>query len=110
MSLHTSSLAKQIAAIEKVIVSLRASGARSSAEDSDVFEAVKAIAADLRARQNLPNSNALTELERVLFRMRTSKTALGYDDGKMIAVANVVVHNWPTIRQALERFGEESAE
>lgn len=106
MSLNLSTLAQQIAAIERVVVAQRKEGV--AAANAEMFEALTAIALDLRARSKLPNSAVLTEMERALFRMRTSKTARGhYEDGKMIAVANVVVANWHVIRQALERFGGE---
>jgi hypothetical protein len=105
MALKMSTLAQQIEAIEQVIIAQRRDG--TPIVNSEMFEALKAIAADLRARSKLPNSAALTELERVLFQARASKNSRGwYDEGKMIAVANVVVANWHTIRQALERFSE----
>jgi hypothetical protein len=105
MSLNVSTLAQQIEAIEQVIIAHRRRG--EPAGNAEMFEALTAIAADLRARSKLPNSAALTELEKVLFRMKAGKTSHGwYDEGKMVAVANVVVANWHVIRQALERFSE----
>jgi hypothetical protein len=109
MSLNVSTLAQQIAAIEMIIEEQRKDGAPSY--NATMFHALTAIAADLRARSKLPNSAALAELEKVLFRMKAGKTSHGwYDEGKMIAVANVMVANWHTIRQALESFGEKSSE
>jgi hypothetical protein len=105
MALNMSTLAQQIEAIERIIIAQRREGA--PAHDAEMFEALTAIASDLRVRSKLPNSAVLTELERVLFQARAFKNSRGwYDEGKMIAVANVVVANWHTIRQALERFSE----
>lgn len=106
MSLHLMSIDEKIEAVERVILLLRA----TNSQPPGTLENLKAVAADLRARQELPTSNALGELERALFRVKQSKTGLGYDEGKLIAVANTVISKWPMIRQALEQFGEESAE
>lgn len=108
MALHVMSIDEKVEAIERVIVMARENGVRSS--HPDFFDTLKAIAADLRARQELPRNNALGELERAIARMKNSKTDLGYDERLMVAVANVVINKWSTIQQALENFGEESAE
>jgi hypothetical protein len=74
------------------------------------FEVLKSIAADLRARQELPRSNTLGELARLLEKMKAEdRPERGYDHNRMLAVANHVIGRWPTISQALEQFGEESA-
>jgi hypothetical protein len=78
--------------------------------DAATVEGLKALAKDLRALVEIPRSNALGELERALKRMEQSKTDLGYDRNRMAEVAKVVVNKWPFIRQAMEEFGEESAE
>lgn len=74
------------------------------------YEVLKAIADDVRVRQQLPRSNLLGSLEREVSRLRGSKTAAGFDLGRMTELANLIVSRWPTISQALEQFGEESAE
>lgn len=74
------------------------------------YQILKSIAEDLQARVELPRNQTLGAMERALYALVRSKTALGYEDGKMNAVAQVVVHKWPTIRAALERYGEESCE
>jgi hypothetical protein len=78
--------------------------------DSTAVAGLKAIAHDLRARVDIPRSNALGELERALKRMEQSKTEIGYDRNRMAEVAKVIINKWPFIRQAMEEFGEESAE
>lgn len=74
------------------------------------YEILKAISADLRGRQQLPRNNTLGEIERALDQLKQSRTPEGYDTGQMIRFANLLVNKWPTISQALEHFGEESAE
>lgn len=106
MALRVVSLDDQMASLDFAIDFFRADVGRYAV----ISENLKAIAADLRGRQTLPRSQVLGELERALYQLQRSKTALGYDEGKMIAVANVIVNKWPTIRQALEQFGEEASE
>ncbi len=75
------------------------------------YEVLKAVTADLRARQQLPRNNALGALEREIIRMKAARLASGaYQPNHAMEMANVVVSKWPVISQALERFGEESAE
>lgn len=94
----------QLRIVEEMIANLR------SERHGETVTVLKSIAGELRARLELPRSNALGELERAMQRLDDSKTALGYDQRKLAAVANVIVSKWPTVRLALEQFGEESAE
>lgn len=94
---------RQLEIVEEMIANLRAQ------RQSETVQALKGIAADLRARLDLPRSNALGELEREMQKLADSKTIGGYPPGRMIAVAHVIIRKWPTVRQALEQFGEESA-
>lgn len=110
MSLHVITLEEKLAVIDAVLDDLRPK-ARADRRLMALYEPLQAIAADLRGRQELPRSQALGELHRALERMKASKTSLGnYDQARLAEVANVVVRKWPTIQQALEQFGEESAE
>lgn len=74
------------------------------------YEVLKSIAADLRARQQCPRSNTLGQLERQIELVRKSGTALGYDQMRLMELANLIINRWPTVSQALEIFGEESCE
>lgn len=75
------------------------------------YEVLKAVAADLRARQHLPRNNTLGRLERELSDMTERRAPEGaYQPGHLVKFANTVISRWPTISQALEQFGEESAE
>lgn len=95
---------KQLKIVEEIIARMR--------EDrhSETVAALKTVASDLRANLELPRSNALGELERAMDKLYASKTALGYDQRTMVAVAYVIVKKWSTVRQALEQFGEEGME
>lgn len=105
MSLHVLTLEEKLAVVEIAIRAVRKK-ARIDPTHKANFEALKSVAADLRARMGLPQSNALDKLRRALESAKSSKTALGYEQSKLIAVANVVIHEWPTIQQALEQFEE----
>lgn len=74
------------------------------------YLALKALMGDLIGRMELPRSNVLGEIERALQRTHDSRTALGHDSGQLASVAYTVMKHWPVIRQALEHYGEVSAE
>lgn len=116
MSLTTIELEEQLRAIDEMIVELKRS-ATARVADAPAFEAtrlryevLKAVAADLRARLDRPRSLSLGEIERAISKMTASKTRLGYEEGKMLHVCSTLVRHWPFVRQALEYYGEESAE
>ena len=111
MSLKTFmiSLDDKIRVIDRVIAEAR----RDAKVDDAIAErlpALKSIAADLEARREYPRSHALGELERILDRVLRSKTANGYDENQLNNLARHIINRWPFISQALEQFGEESAE
>jgi len=110
MSLHLFTLAEKIEALTIEVDSARRVARPSGSAAQRQYAVLKAILADLKARAVFPRSQPLGELERALARMQRSKTALGYDEGHMVAVANTVINKWPVISQALEQFGEISAE
>ena len=108
MTLKIISLEQKITTIDKMLDTLREAGVRS--QDPEQFATMAAIAADLRGRQQLTRSQTLGELTRALGRLERSKTALGYEAGRLVEVANLLISKWPTVSQALEQFGEETAE
>lgn len=110
MSVGIFSIDDKIAALDVEIKEARRGRREPGSALHRQYEVLKAIAADLRARQQLPRNNVLGSLERELEQMRRSRTALGYDQGRVMELANIVVSRWPVISQALEQFGEESAE
>lgn len=110
MALNMSTNEQKLAAMELEINEARKARRNPGSEAHRHYETLKAIAADIRARLDLPRNQTLAAMERALQQLVRSKTDEGYDEGKMNAVAQVVVHKWPFIRLALEKFGEESAE
>lgn len=66
---------------------------------------LKAIAADLRGRLDGAPSVALVSLEQRMVSL--SRASGGRRVGVQIGVAEELVARWPTIKQALERFGAE---
>lgn len=106
----TITLDQKIEVMDLVIRSIRPRAREGDPEAIRQHEALKAIAADLQARQSFPTSNALGELRRKIDRVSRSKTVLGYSDNLLADLAYHVINKWPFISQAMERFGEERAE
>jgi hypothetical protein len=109
MSLQVFSIEDKINALHREIDQMRRSKREPGSDQQRHYKTLCAILNDLRARQ-IPRSLPLGELERGLERVKASKTALGYDQGQMIHVVNIVISRWPFIQQALENFGAESCE
>jgi hypothetical protein len=103
MALRMMSVEDKLAVVERVIRNHRD-------QRSPTVQTLKALAKDLRARVDVPKSNALGQLERALQKMQETRTDTGYDRNMMSEVAKVVINKWSHIRQALEEFGEETAE
>src|ERR1700756_3445260 len=110
LTTFTISLDDKIAVIERLIIQAKIGRDAGNALAAERLAILKSIIADLQARKELPRSNALGDLERILDRVKRSKTALGYDSGQLNDLARHVINRWPTISQALELYGEESAE
>jgi hypothetical protein len=112
MSLHLFTLDEKIDAMHIELTAIKRAGFKPGSAQQRQYNVLKAITADLRAQQIFPRSLPLGELERALESMKAAKPAglPGYPQDKMAHVANIVIHRWPFIRQALEAFGEETAE
>lgn len=109
MSLKTSMMpiGEQIRIVERVAQNLRVGGRAGNVIAAENYEGLKAVLVDLQARDAVARSDSLVEIERALDAVLRSKTALGYEEGKMFNLAVTVIRRWPTIRQALERFEKE---
>jgi hypothetical protein len=113
LSLRVVSLEDKIAAVSREIDEARRMDRPPGSAAQMHYDVLKAICADLRGRRELPRSNTLGELGRLLKKMKDGprvQEGRHYEPNLMIAVANFVAGRWPTISQALERFGEESVE
>jgi hypothetical protein len=110
MSLHTFTIEEKLEVVEDAIKEARGFRAARRAGANRRYELLKSIAADLRGRQELPRNNTLGQLDRALRAAAASNSGHGYEVGKLIQVAETVISKWPTISQALEQFGEETAE
>lgn len=97
---------EKLEVIEAILESDRHNGVHKTKR----HDVLKAVAADLRVRADRPRSLPLGEIERAIKRARESITSLGYDQRKLVSVAETLIHHWPFVSQALEHFGEESAE
>jgi hypothetical protein len=75
----------------------------STAGDRDVYLILKEIAADIRGRgPNVPG-RARDRLQRAINEANFSKTS-GYATPPLRRIAETVISEWPTIRQALNEF------
>lgn len=110
MSIEIFSLDDKIAVLDVEIQEARSGRRAPGTALYRHYEVLKAIAADVRARQALPRNSTLGAIERELVRLRQTRTVDGFDVGRMTELSNMVNSRWPVISQALERYGEESAE
>lgn len=108
MSLKLYSIDDKIKVVDDILVFLRKSGWRYTIEHSVLTN----VAKDLRARRDIHNKSVtLVALESEIETVVASKNgSAGYDHGRLIHLANMVVSRWPAISQALEQFAEESAQ
>lgn len=109
MSLKTTMmpLDEKIRLVERVAQNLRIGGRAGNVVAQENYEGLKAVLVDLQARQAIARSDTMVEIERALDKVLRSKTALGYDEGRMFDLARTVMRRWPTIRPALENFEKE---
>lgn len=100
MSFSPITTAEKIAFVERLITEERdRTGYRN--------EILKAICADLRGRLECAPSVALFTLEQRMVAL--SRQPQNNRMNAQIGVAEELVARWPTIKQALERFGAEVA-
>lgn len=105
------SIEDKIAVLDKVINIVRKWDRSPGSEAQQQYEALKSLAVDLRGRLEAPRSQTLGELTRLLQKMKDAPRDNGfYSRDYVTAIVNTVVSRWGTISQALELFGEESAE
>ena len=91
--------------VENLIEAIRQTS-RSDADDRRLA-VMKALATDLRGRLDTAPNIALTELERRVAAAVRSKSSLGYKNGAMVGLGEELIGRWPTVRQALEKFGAD---
>lgn len=97
---------EQIETIEAMIEAFRQT-ARAPEHDRRLA-VLKAIAADLRGRLGSAPTVALHELERRMTAVRRHPSGSGVKRvNAQIGVAEELVCRWPTVKQALEKFGAE---
>jgi alkyl hydroperoxide reductase subunit AhpC len=71
--------------------------------DHEIFLILKSIAADIRGRAPNAPGRARDRLQRAIDAAQASKTS-GYAIPAVRRIAETVISEWPTIRQALEQF------
>jgi len=98
------SLDDKLQAVEMLIVDLRWARSDPLVPEFKTYWVLKAIADDVRGRKLAVKINTLVDLQNTLDAVYASKTALGYDNGKLRNLAERFIGCWPTVRQALEHF------
>lgn len=106
MGIKVFTIEEKIELIEDIIVFLRKRGNRGDEQHAILIALVK----DLRARRDFPRSNTLGALSREVRSVLDSGDDFDKRHGRLIHLGNMVLNRWPTISQALEQWGEESAE
>lgn len=96
--------AEKLVELEDLITHFRYARFTPEVPEHVTYITLTACARDLRGRMAVTVSETQHELQRALDQMHGSKTALGYEAGKMRHVAEMLRGRWPTVRQALERF------
>ena len=104
MSLKLFSVYEKLAVVEALIRDLN-DGLESS--DTRRIGVLKAIASDLRGRIETAPSAVLVDLEGRITAALRSKTVIGYSAHTLRGVGEGLIVRWPTVRQALEKFGED---
>lgn len=112
MALKMYTREQQLAAVEMEISEARTARRDPGSDAHQHYEILKSLANDIRGRMEFPRNQTLGALERALEQMVRSKhpDEQGYPVVKQGAVVAVVINKWPTIRRALEQYGEESCE
>ena len=105
MTLRLFTTAEKLDLVEQMIGTLRVSAQTDA--DIERIHILKAIASDLRGRMTQAPSAALYQLERRLASVARSRTRLGHSQGALIGVAEELMGRWPTVKQALEKFGAD---
>lgn len=100
---------EKLEVIEFMIEQWRPARSSDIAGERDTYLILKDIAREIRGRMPGVPSRSRQTLERAIERAAATKTGLpgaGYQGRTMFALAQVVIGEWPTIRQALDKFGE----
>ena len=72
-----------------------------------IYDRLRSIASDYRARDRLKINDTIKKLERALEYAEAKKRKhqlLGYDAGNLQEIGKLVIGSWPVLRQALEEF------
>lgn len=102
--------AEKLAIVEALIEAHRWARSDPAVPEHRTWEALKAIAADLRADEPRVASKALETLDYRIDRARQQKARLGYYEiGHLQGIAEELIGRWPVVRKALERYQQELA-
>jgi len=102
---------EKLAAVERLLDDLRWARGKRDTTEAQTYEALAAIATDLRAGTPKEAGRVLAAFTDQVQRARRGKVRLGfYDVGNAQTICEAVCGRWfPTIRKALEQFEREVA-
>ena len=95
---------RKLEEVERLIERYRWARSDGKAPENASYWALKAVAADLRARLPETPGPILGRIQGAIDAASREKVGNRYSDGHVRAVAEAVIGSWPTIRQALEDF------
>lgn len=99
------SLRDKLAAIERCIEDFREARNHPETLEHETLVALKAIALDLRARLDTAPSVTEVEVERRIRAVLACPQHLSESSARAWALVHEITTRWPTIKQALEKFG-----
>lgn len=106
MSLQVFPTSEKLAAVEAVLRTYR--DAPRGSPERQQYDILKAVASDLRGRLEQAPSVSLVQIERsVVALQRARSPGAPYPLGPFVRVGEELIARWPTVKQALERFGAE---
>lgn len=95
---------QKLVTVERLIEDFRWARPEEQELENETYNVLKALAKDLRGRLDRTPSTTEHEIERRIVTVQK----YGSRTDHLNALAHEVMKRWPTVKQALERFGSET--
>lgn len=100
---------EKLEVIEHFIVQWKPAATNTIEGERQTLLILKEIARDIRSRTPERTNEAIVKIEGALTVARANRTAQGFKVGHLAGIGQLMVRYWPTIRQSLEKFGNETS-
>lgn len=99
---------EKLGAVERLVEKWRPHRSQPNSDEGIEYLALKAVAADLRARRDEKIQDGTRKLQEAIDRVEASRVQPGYDYGigQLRALAELTIGLWPLIRQSLQAYAE----